>query len=171
MLLVTYKVHSSQPAYLWVHKLVRPSLDTANMVHTLIMVSYVCFLSSGLNVLLSGGVDNFEIASSAYPLLIPAFVSTLILHQPPYPFPPDPQVYVGEYALEVIGISFTVTEYKNQLRLTSQGMTGFLAYREPLMFQVGFCYIICEHKDFTKLPIYSQLLACMPYNCQVTGSI
>ncbi len=104
------------------------------------------FLSSGLNVLISGGVDDFGISNSAYPLLIPAFVSTLILHQPQYPFPPDPQVYVGEYALDVIGTTITVTEYKNQLRLTSQGMTGFLAYREPLMFQVGLCCITCEHK-------------------------
>ncbi len=96
-------------------------------------------LHAGLNLLFSGEMDEFEISNVAYPLLIPSFVSTLILHQPLYPFPPDPKVNIGEYELDV-GSSVTtvsITEYNSQLRLTSQGSSAYLAYREPLMLQAG----------------------------------
>ena len=92
---------------------------------------------TGVNVLFSGGVDEFDFGT-AYSVLIRAFVSTLILHQPLYPSPPDTKVYIGEYVMAFgsTNITATVVEYKSQLLLSTQGQAVFLAYREQLMFQV-----------------------------------
>ena len=91
---------------------------------------------AGLNVLLSGGADEFGIANIAYGILISPFVSFLSLNQPPYPYPPNPQVFEGQYSYATIMAKiFTKDE---QLFLQTNGQTTYLAYRsEPLKLQVS----------------------------------
>ena len=47
---------------------------------------------AGLNMMWSGFYDEFEASNVAYDYLIPAFVEYLMTVQPPYPYPPDPEV-------------------------------------------------------------------------------
>ena len=61
--------------------------------HFLIKVCH-CFLFAGLNILWSGSTDEFDISNSAYGYLIPAFVKYLMSVQPPYPYPPNPEVKI-----------------------------------------------------------------------------
>ena len=48
-------------------------------------------------MLWSGAYDEFGASNEAYAYLIPAFVEYLMTVQPPYPYPPDPEVYIIIY--------------------------------------------------------------------------
>ena len=94
--------------------------------------------NAGLNVLFSGGADEFNISNEAYDVLIPAVTEILMTVQSPYPYPPDPEVYEGlyTYIYNFGQINISISIHQNQLL-----MTGFynvyLAYREPLNLQVS----------------------------------
>ena len=90
----------------------------------------------GLNVLFSGGADEFGVSNEAYDVLIPAIVETLVTVQSPYPYPPDPEVYEGQFSIENANINITISTYQNQLLMTGL-YNVYLAYREPLNFQVS----------------------------------
>ena len=50
------------------------------------------FLLLGLNVLWSGSTGELDTSNDAYGYIIPAFVKYLMTVQPPYPYPPNPEV-------------------------------------------------------------------------------
>lgn len=89
-----------------------------------------------MNVLFSGGADEFGVSNEAYDVLIPAIVEVLMTVQSPYPYPPDPEVYEGQYTIENANITVTITTHENQLLMTGL-YNVYLAYREPLNFQVS----------------------------------
>ena len=96
------------------------------------------FSSIGVNVLFSGGADEFSLSNEAYATIIPAFVSALVPLNPRYPYPPDPQVYEGTYKFGQLA-TIEIDTYDQQLLMTSYGTVTqkvFLAYREPLLLQV-----------------------------------
>ena len=91
----------------------------------------------GLNVLFSGAADEFTVSNEAYDVLIPAVVETLMTVQQPYPYPPDPEIYEGHYTIvENAKINVSISTFQNQLLMTGL-YSVFLAYREPLHFQVS----------------------------------
>ena len=50
-------------------------------------------------MLFSGAVDSFQISNEVYHILISAMVEALTELETTYPYPPDPEVYEGEYSL------------------------------------------------------------------------
>lgn len=94
---------------------------------------------TGLNVLFSGSADEFSVSNAAHEVLIPAFVAALLPLQPPFPYPPDPKVYEGNYSAHVLGqtIPAVVFTSDNQLLFKANGQTAYLAYVEPLRLQVS----------------------------------
>lgn len=97
--------------------------------------------SAGVSVLLSGMVDEDDGIISVSHIIIPAFVSALSALQPHhYPFPPDPNVYAGNYSVDVPGFNFTiiVTADSGQLTLSWFARHFYLAYQEPYRFQVNY---------------------------------
>jgi CubicO group peptidase (beta-lactamase class C family) len=105
--------------------------------HSSIM-SFVPELQLGLNMLWSGAYDEFGASNEAYDYLIPAFVEYLMTVQPPYPYPPDPEVYEGVY--DFGPFEAQVRTSRNRLLLRSPivtfGGSLILAYKEPLRFQM-----------------------------------
>lgn len=96
-----------------------------------------------MNVLFSGGVDEFSLSNEAYGTIIPAFVSALVPLKPRYPYPPDPQVYEGTYKFAQLA-TIELDTYDQQLLLTAYGTVTqkvFLSYQEPLLLQV--LYELC----------------------------
>jgi hypothetical protein len=99
-------------------------------------------------MLFSGAVDTFQISNEVYHTLIPAMVEALTELQTTYPYPPDPEVYEGEYSL--IGIpgqlNVNIVTFQDQLLMTGP-LNVFLAYRDPLHLQVynsQKCYYILQ---------------------------
>ena len=96
-----------------------------------------------MNILFSGTVNEFRISNEAYHVLIPAMVEALTELQTTYPYPPDPEVYEGEYSL--IGIpgqpNVNIVTFQDQLLMTGP-FNVFLAYRDPLHLQVTLQYDI-----------------------------
>ena len=90
-----------------------------------------------MNILFSGAVNEFRISNEVYHVLIPAMVEALTELQTTYPYPPDPEVYEGEYSL--IGVSgqpnVKIVTFQDQLLITGP-FNIFLAYRDPLHLQV-----------------------------------
>ena len=94
-------------------------------------------------MLFSGGADEFGTANTAYSILIPPFVSVLSLNQPPYPYPPNPEVFEGQYSFSGTITAKIFTKDK-QLFLQTNGQTAYLAYRsEPLKLQVCNKCLVC----------------------------
>ena len=111
------------------------------------------FSSIGMNVLFSGGVDEFSLSYEAYGTIIPAFVSALVPLKPRYPYPPDPQVYEGTYKFAQLA-TIEIDTYDQQLLLTAYGTVTqkvFLSYQEPLLLQV--LYELCV--NYTLHNLYS----------------
>ena len=90
----------------------------------------------GINVLFSGGVDEFSIGLELNNLLIPAFVGALKEIQPLFPYPPDPQVYQGGYTEVTTNTTAQIVTYNNQIAIVTPFGNYYLAYWEPLRFQV-----------------------------------
>ncbi len=96
--------------------------------------AYYC--DAGFNVLFSGAAAEFNVSNEAYDVLIPAMVEVLMTVQQPYPYPPDPEVYVGLYTIEDAKINVSISTFQNQLLMIGL-YNVYLAYREPLNFQVS----------------------------------
>ena len=101
--------------------------------------SLSCPPSLGINVLFSGGVDEFAVGLQLNNLLIPALVEALKVVQPLFPYPPDPQVYEGVYTEVTTNSTAQVVTYSNQLVIASPLGNFYLSYWEPLRFQVRQC--------------------------------
>ena len=84
----------------------------------------------------SGAADEFNVSNEAYNVFIPAMVETLMTVQSPYPYPPDPEVYEGLYTIENAKINVSISTFQNQLLMIGL-YNVYLAYREPLNFQVS----------------------------------
>ena len=87
----------------------------------------------------SGAANEFNVSNEAYDVLIPAMVEALMTVQQPYPYPPDPEVYEGVYTIENAKINVSISTLQNQLLMLGL-YNVYLAYREPLNFQVS---ILC----------------------------
>ena len=91
-----------------------------------------------MNILFTGAVDAFQVSNETYHVLIPAMVEALTELQTTYPYPPDPEVYEGEYSL--IGIpgqpNVNIVTFQDQLLMTGL-FNVYLAYRDPLHLQVN----------------------------------
>jgi hypothetical protein len=94
-------------------------------------------MPSGVNILFSGVVNEFSISNEVYHVLIPAMVEALTEFQATYPYPPDPEVYEGEYSLVGIPgqLNVSIVTFQDQLLMTGP-FNVFLAYRDPLHLQV-----------------------------------
>ena len=84
----------------------------------------------------SGAASEFDVSNEAYDVLIPAIVETLMTVQQPYPDPPDPAVYEGTYTIENSKIKVSIVTFQNQFLMLGL-YNVYLAYREPLNFQVS----------------------------------
>ena len=84
----------------------------------------------------SGAANEFNVSNEAYNILIPATVEALMTVQQPYPYPPDPEVYEGVYTIENAKINVSISTLQNQLLMLGL-FNVYLAYREPLTFQVS----------------------------------
>ena len=97
-----------------------------------------------MNILFTGAVDAFQVSNEAYHVLIPAMVEALTELQTTYPYPPDPEVYEGEYSL--IGIpgqpNVNIVTFQDQLALIGTFINVYLAYGDPLHLQVILLTII-----------------------------
>lgn len=113
-------------------------------------------------MLFSGGADEFGTANSAYSILIPPFVSVLSANQPPYPYPPNPEVFEGQYSFSGTIIANIFTKDK-QLFLQTNGQTTYLAYRsEPLKLQVCKKCLVCwKGETAVKTVAFSSISACL----------
>ena len=97
-------------------------------------------------------VNEFSISNEVYHVLIPAMVEALTELETTYPYPPDPEVYEGEYSL--IGVpgqlNVNIVTFQDQLLVTGP-FNVLLAYRDPLHLQVTltasalFTYLINQH--------------------------
>ena len=65
-------------------------------------------------MLWSGAHDEFGASNEAYDYLIPAFVEYLMTVQPPYPYPPNPEVYIAVFSLvrHWVMIAVTVVDFQ-----------------------------------------------------------
>lgn len=89
---------------------------------------------AGINVLFSGGFDEISFTVSAYKSLLPALVPYLSQNQPPTPYPPNPEVYEGEYT--VANVVATIKSVQGQLLFQLSTSGFYLAYHEPLQMTV-----------------------------------
>jgi hypothetical protein len=74
---------------------------------------YYC--DAGFNVLSSGAAAEFNVSNEACDILIPAVGEILMTLRQPYPYPPDPEVYVGLYTIEDAKINVSISTFQNQL--------------------------------------------------------
>ena len=90
-----------------------------------------------MNILFSGAVDLFRVSNEVYHILTPAMVEVLTELETTYPYPPDPEVYEGEYSL--IGApgqpNVNIVTFQDQLLMIGP-FNVYLAYRDPLHLQV-----------------------------------
>ena len=107
---------------------------------------HVCHLA-GINVLLSGGADEFAIGLQLNSLLIPALVGALKVAQPLLPYPPDPQVYEGGYTEVATNLTASIITYNSQLVISSVLGNYYLSYWEPLRLQVGGLCVYDEQRS------------------------
>lgn len=92
-----------------------------------------------MNGLLSGMVNEELGSLYVSNVIIQAFVSALSALKPNYPYPPDPDVYMGNYSMDSQLGNLTITVATNSGQLTMDGLLGllYLAYQEPYQFQVS----------------------------------
>ena len=102
------------------------------------LFSYVPQLQLGINVLFTGGVDEFSIGVELNNLLVPALVGVLKEIQPLFPYPPDPQVYQGGYTEVSTNSTAQIVTYNDQLVISTPLGNYYLSYWEPLRFQVQY---------------------------------
>ena len=126
-------------------------------------------------MLFSGAADEFTVSTDAYSILIHPFVVLLFLHQQLYPYPPDPQIYEGEYTLPNAGGNVTVYSHNNQMLISGEGQQYYLAYYKPYNFQVGCmrytCSIVLDYAIVCFVYLYAFVEACVAKTAQTCRSI
>lgn len=112
-----------------------PELHLGNII--VIIVWFTLYLL-GVNALFSGSFDEFTFASKAYDIILPPLVSYLTRNQPNIPFPPNPEVYMGDFSAAG-GLTAHIFAKSSTLYLSVNGQqTVYLVYGQVNMFQV--CY-------------------------------
>lgn len=92
-----------------------------------------------MNGLLSGMVDEDLGILYVSNVIIQAFVSALSALKANYPYPPDPDVYMGNYSVDSQLFNLTITVATNNGQMTMDGLVShlYLTYQEPFNFQVS----------------------------------
>lgn len=99
-----------------------------------------------MNLLFTGGPDLNQIVPGVEicVALIPAMIEALRSIQRVYPYPPDPNVYTGQYGSKDGFINVTI--YDDGIQLFVSGLdtqTVYLSYQKQYYFQV--CYILKKY--------------------------
>ena len=100
---------------------------------------------TGINALFSGGFNEESFTVEAYKSLLPVLVSYLNMHQPPVPYPPNPELYEGDYTAG--GIPATISSIQGQMLLRLQTTGLLLSYHSPQKMTVSYSYS-CVHTHY-----------------------
>ena len=92
------------------------------------LFSVVPEIETGVVMMWNGAADEFSFSNETWDLLLPALQQVLIDNKPVIPFPPNPNLYTGNYT--VPGVTYAIIQVvqdpTNVLFLAIEGFGNFL---------------------------------------------